>query len=137
MPRYALIIGIAHYNKFRNLSKAVTDAGAIATLLRDYGGYIVRPLPGQLNKAENRWDSTPEKKLSAKRLGETLREFLLEQAKDSEALIYFAGHGFEATGSTGEPEGFLAASDARNDGQNAIRFDDLNKLISRSSENNS
>lgn len=44
MARYALVIGIANYNNFRNLPKAVTDAEKIAQVLRDRGRFDVQPL---------------------------------------------------------------------------------------------
>ncbi|MCL6754572.1 caspase family protein, partial [Nostoc sp. CCCryo 231-06] len=137
MPRYALVIGIDKYDNFTNLPKAVNDAEKIAQLLREHGQFDVQPLPGKLIEGENRWQVTPDKKLTGKELGQTLRTFLLEKAKGSEALIYFAGHGFEALSLTGEPEGFLATSDCNKvDGQNAIAFDDLNTLIGKSQLSN-
>ncbi|MEH1796242.1 caspase family protein [Nostoc sp.] len=133
MPRYALVIGIAKYDNLTNLPKAVNDAEKIAELLRELGRFDVQPLPGKLIEGENRWQVTPDKKLIGKELGQTLRTFLLEKAKGSDALIYFAGHGFEALSNTGEPKGFLATSDCNKvDGQNAIAFDDLNTLIAKS-----
>lgn len=132
MARYALVIGIAKYDNFTNLPKAVNDAEHIAQLLRQHGRVDVQPLPGKLIESENRWQVTPDKKLLGKELGQTLRTFLLEKAKGSEALIYFAGHGFEAPSLTGEPKGYLATSDCNKDGQNAIAFDDLNTLIGKS-----
>ncbi|MHC5714072.1 MAG: nSTAND1 domain-containing NTPase [Nostoc sp.] len=133
MPRYALVIGIAKYDNLTNLPKAVNDAEKIAQLLREHGRFDVQPLPGKLIEGENRWQVTPDKKLIGKELGQTLRTFLLEKAKGSEVLIYFAGHGFEALSLTGEPKGFLATSDCNKvDGQNAIAFDDLNTLIAKS-----
>lgn len=113
MPRYALVIGIAKYDNLTNLPKAVNDAEKIAQLLREHGRFDVQPLPGKLMESENRWQVTPDKKLIGKELGQTLRTFLLEKAKNSEALIYFAGHGFEALSLTGEPKGFLATSDRK------------------------
>ncbi|BBD70543.1 diguanylate cyclase [Nostoc commune NIES-4072] len=58
--------------------------------------------------------------------------FLLEKAKNHEALIYFAGHGFEAPTLTGNQKGYLATFDCTSDGQNAIAFDDFNDLIHKS-----
>ncbi|MEH1816690.1 MAG: caspase family protein [Nostoc sp.] len=132
MARYALVIGIAKYDNFTNLPKAVNDAENIAQLLRQHGRFDVQPLPGKLIESENRWQVTAEKKLLGKELGQVLRLFLLEKAKGSEALIYFAGHGFEAPSLTGEPKGYLATSDCNKDGQNAIAFDDFNTLIAKS-----
>ena len=88
MPRYALVIGIAKYDNLTNLPKAVNDAEKIAHLLRERGRFDVQPLPGKLIESENRWQVTLDKKLTGKELGQTLRTFLLEKAKGSEALIY-------------------------------------------------
>ncbi|MEH1845408.1 MAG: caspase family protein [Nostoc sp.] len=132
MARYALVLGIAKYDNFINLPKAVNDAEQIAQLLREQGKFDVQPLPGKLIESENRWQITPDKKLTGKELGQALRIFLLEKAKGAEALIYFAGHGFEAPSLTGEAKGYLATSDCNKDGQNAIAFDDFNTLIAKS-----
>ncbi len=133
MARYALVIGIAKYDKFSNLLKAVNDAEKMAQLLRQPGRFDVQPLPGKLIESENRWEVTPDKKLIGKELGLTLRTFLLDKAKGGEGLIYFAGHGFEAPSLTGQPKGYLATFDCnKEDGQNAIAFDDLNALIAKS-----
>jgi energy-coupling factor transporter ATP-binding protein EcfA2 len=132
MARYALVIGIANYNNFRNLPKAVTDAENIARVLRDRGRFEVQPLPAKLIEDENNWCVAPDKKLTGKELGSTLRKFLLEKAKNHEALIYFAGHGFEAPTLTGKQKGYLATFDCSSDGQNAIAFDDFNDLIRES-----
>ncbi|MBD2773622.1 caspase family protein [Iningainema tapete] len=133
MARYALVIGIAKYDNFSpNLPKAVTDAQAISQVLYKHGRFVVEPLPAKLIESENRWEVTQDKKLTGKKLGQALRTFLLDKAKDNDALIYFAGHGFEAPTLTGEPKGYLATSDCNKDGQNAIAFDDFNTLISKS-----
>ncbi|QFS48795.1 caspase family protein [Nostoc sphaeroides] len=132
MARYALVLGIAKYDNFTNLPKAVNDAEQIAQLLREQGRFDVQPLPGKLIETENRWQIALDKKLTGKELGQALRIFLLEKAKGHEALIYFAGHGFEAASLTGEAKGYLATSDCHKDGQNAIAFDDLNTLIAKS-----
>ncbi|WP_445635229.1 Peptidase C14 caspase domain-containing protein [Nostoc sp. DSM 114161] len=132
MARYALVLGIAKYDNFSNLPKAVNDAEQIAQLLREQGRFDVQPLPSKLIESENRWQVTLDKKLTGKELGQALRIFLLEKAKGNEALIYFAGYGFEAPSLTGEAKGYLATSDCNKDGQNAIAFDDLNTLIAKS-----
>ncbi|MBW4427676.1 MAG: caspase family protein, partial [Nostoc desertorum CM1-VF14] len=132
MARYALVLGIAKYDNLTNLPKAVNDAEQIAQLLREQGRFDVQPLPSKLIESENRWQITPDKKLTGKELGQALRIFLLEKAKGAEALIYLAGHGFEAPSLTGEAKGYLATSDCNKDGQNAIAFDDLNTLIAKS-----
>ena len=133
MARYALVIGIAKYDKLSNLPKAVNDAEKMAQLLRQQGRFDVQPLPGKLIESENRWQVTPDKKLTGRELGQTLRTFMLEKAKGGEGLIYFAGHGFEAPSLTGQRKGYLATFDCnKEDGQNAIAFDDLNALIAKS-----
>ncbi|MBP5974634.1 caspase family protein [Brasilonema sp. CT11] len=133
MDGYALVIGIANYKNFtQQLPKAVTDAQSIAQVLREHGRFKVQPLPGKLVESENCWRVAPDKKLTGKELGSVLRMFLLEKAKDHKALIYFAGHGFEAPTLTGKQKGYLATSDCTGDGQNAIAFDDFNDLIRKS-----
>ncbi|MEO1349734.1 MAG: caspase family protein [Cyanobacteria bacterium J06635_15] len=132
MPRYALVIGIAQYDNFRELRKTATDAESIARILRKRGSYQIEPSPKKLIEAENRWCIAPDKNLTGQQLGQALQTFLLEKSTRKDALIYFAGHGFEAPSLTGETEGYLATSDSSKDGRNAVRFDDLNKLISKS-----
>jgi len=136
MARYALVIGISRYDNFRNLGKAATDAAAIARTLQTHGQYQVEPLPKRLIEAENRWELATDKKLTGKDLGQALETFLLERAKDQEALIYFAGHGFEVPGLGRKKKGYLATSDSVSDGRNAILFSDLNDLIRESSLSN-
>jgi len=136
MARYALVIGISRYDNFRNLDKAATDAAAIARILQTHGQYQVEPLPKRLIEAENRWELATDKKLTGKALEQSLETFLLERAKDQEALIYFAGHGFEVPGLGRRKKGYLATSDCTSDGRNAILFSDLNDLIRESSLSN-
>jgi hypothetical protein len=133
MARYALVVGMARYDNFRDLDKAATDAAEIAHILQVYGHYQVEPLPKRLVDAENRWALATDKKLIGKDLGQALATFLLKQATDQEALIYFAGHGFEVSGLGRKKKGYLATSDCTSDGRNAILFSDLNDLIRESS----
>ncbi len=132
MARYALVVGIAKYDNFRHLDKAATDAAAIARILQTHGQYQVEPLPKRLVESENRWELAPDKKVTGKELGQVLETFLLERAKGQEALIYFAGHGFEVPGLGSKKKGYLATSDGTSDGRNAILFSDLNDLIRES-----
>jgi hypothetical protein len=70
MARYALVIGVAAYNNFRNLEKAVTDAEAIAQLLEQQGNFQeVKRLPAKWLKDESRWVVGADKKLTGKELG--------------------------------------------------------------------
>lgn len=138
MARYALVIGIANYEKISpNLPKAATDAEAIAQILEKQGNFQdVERLPRRWIKEENCWEVAQDKKLTGKDLGEALKIFLLEKAKHQEALIYFAGHGLEVASWTDEKKGFLATSDCNSDGRNGILLDDLNVLISKSEVSN-
>ena len=130
MARYALVIGVAAYNNFRNLEKAVTDAEAIAQLLERQGNFQeVKRLPPKWLKDEGRWTVTGDKKLTGKELGNALRTFLLEQATKNEAVIYFAGHGFPVSSCMGVEEGYLATSDCAEDGRNAIPLRHFNALM--------
>lgn len=130
MPRYALVIGIAQYDNFKNLPKAATDAEAIANILENYG-YTVTRLPRK-RVGENQWVIDPDRKLASTTLGQELKEFLRERAVWQEVVIYFAGHGFRAIDPiTDEQVGYWATSDSKSCGQNAIRFDALNTLLGR------
>lgn len=53
MARYALVIGIATYDHFRNLPKAATDAEAIACLLEQQRYTVTRLLRKLVS--ENQW----------------------------------------------------------------------------------
>lgn len=68
MPQYALVIGIANYDNFRNLPKAATDAEAIALLLEQHR-YTVTRLPRKLVN-ENQWAIAP----SISSLSSTVRQ---------------------------------------------------------------
>lgn len=132
MNRYALVIGIAHYDNFRSLPKAATDAAAIVQVLRDHGKYEVLPLPAHSPEKGGRLELVGNKPLTGKMLGQKLEEFFAQRAANHEALIYFAGHGFEVPGLGGQKKGHLATSDSHSDGRNAISFQDLNYLIAQS-----
>ncbi|MCL1463518.1 caspase family protein [Argonema galeatum] len=137
MARYALVIGIAIYDNFPNLTKAATDAEAIARLLEKHGKFQdVKRFPARWIKDESRFEVALDKPLKSNELREALKTFLLEQAHKQEALIYFAGHGFEVASWTGEKEGYLATSDCTSNGQNAILLDDFNVLIGKSDLSN-
>ncbi len=98
MARYALVIGISQYEEpFEILSKAITDATAVAELLkRDKRYKNVEILLGEVTTAK---------------LGEALKTFLQKQAVKNEALIYFTGHGFTVVDGFGGTTGYLATSD--------------------------
>lgn len=124
MARYALVIGIANYNNFRNLPKAVTDAEAIAQLLEQYGDfYKVERLPRRWIAQQNRYEIAENKRVTADELFNSIQT-LIQEAENNEVLIYFAGHGFQVSSRAGKQRGFLAASDSTADGLNAISLDD-------------
>jgi len=130
MAKYALVIGIDRYDQFSNLKSAAKDAEAVAQLLEQHQ-YRVTRLPRKLVD-ENQWAIAPDKKLSCAELKTELGSFFRERAENQEVVFYFAGHGFRVLDTlTGDEEGFLATSDAARDGQNAIAFDSLNKLMSQ------
>lgn len=134
MARYALVVGIAEYDSssLPTLKKSATDAEAVAQALERYGNFqeVIR-LPARWIKDENRYEIVP-KKLTGQELSQALKTFLLEQAVKQEALIYFAGHGFQALSSMGVQNGYLATSNCAIDGRNAIPLDEFNWLISQS-----
>jgi WD40 repeat protein len=134
MTRSALVIGIASYSKFRNLEKAISDAGAISEILERYGFYSIEPLPRKLTIGnENRYELDPDSKKEVKYSDLIAKiKFFLEQAKGKDALIYFAGHGFVVADEAGDEIGYLAASDTQKDGQNALSFDIFTKLVAKS-----
>jgi len=114
MAKSALIVGIASYSKFRNLEKAVKDAGAIAEILAHHGHYAIEPLPRKLMPGdENRFELNPDPQVQVKyeTLIDKLRNFLEHQAKGKDALIYFAGHGFVVEDAAGDKIGYFAAYD--------------------------
>lgn len=134
MARYALVVGIAEYDSssLPTLKKSATDAEAVARVLEQSGTFqeVIR-LPRRWIKDENRYEVIP-KRLTGDDLIQALRTFLLEQATKQEALIYFAGHGFQALSSMGLQKGYLATSNGAIDGRNAIPLDEFNWLISQS-----
>ena len=135
MARSALVIAIARYTIFRNLEKTINDASAIAEILEQHGHYAIEPLPRKLDtENENRYelDRDPKKEVKGKDLTAKVKNFLLEQAKGKDALIYFAGHGFVASDEAGDPIGYLAATDSAKDGANALSFDIFTKLVAKS-----
>jgi hypothetical protein len=142
MKRYALVIGIAEYSSsgLSKLEKPPVDAEAVARILEQYGDFQeVKRLPE--NWISRDCCEVGRTKLTGEMLTEALRKFLLEQAVNSEALIYFSGHGIPVFNSLDEEnEGFLATSDCNVEfkgnqivsQQNGISLRGLNKLIDKS-----
>ncbi|MFN6477740.1 caspase family protein [Nostoc sp. DedQUE07] len=142
MARYALVIGIAEYlsPSLSRLSKTTDDAEAVAQLLEQYGDFqSVQRLPQRWNKDKNGYEMAASKVTGAQ-LGQDLRTFLLEQAANNEALIYFSGHGFTISDNLGQQKGYLASSDCQiefKENENVeqkygIPLDSLNDLIQES-----
>ena len=142
MKRYALVVGIAEYSSsgLNNLEKPPVDAEAVAQILEQYGDFQeVKRLPE--NWISRDCCEVGRTKLTGEQLTAALRNFLLEQAANSEALIYFSGHGILVFNSLDEEkEGFLATSDCKVEfkgnqivsQQNGISLRGLNKLIDKS-----
>ncbi len=140
MARYALIIGITEYQNqhLSRLPKAATDAEIVAQVLEQYGDFQVKRLPESWTPDKKR--KVGQKKLTGAELGQELETLLLKQATGSEALIYFAGHGFTISDNLGEQQGFLATSDCQIEmvGEMAVEqkygisIESLNRLIGKS-----
>ncbi|MEC4851935.1 MAG: caspase family protein, partial [Jaaginema sp. PMC 1079.18] len=137
MAKYALVIGIPEYQSFAALPNTTTDAEAIAQLLESQGHFqAIKRLPEGWNTAKNDYEVAAQG-LTGKTLGDTLKTFLLEQATQSDAVIYFTGHGFTIADNLGQQSGYLATSDCcvewegdRAVGQRyGISLDSLNALI--------
>ncbi len=134
MARYALVVGIAKYERLPSLTKPYTDAEAIAQLLSQYGNFQeIRRLPAAWNTEKNSYE-VAYKPLTGKDLGQTLRQFLLEQADKSEAIIYFSGHGVSVEDNLGRCKGYLVTSDCTLEtlDTRGISLDSLNQLIEES-----
>ncbi|PHM06867.1 nSTAND1 domain-containing NTPase [Nostoc sp. 'Peltigera malacea cyanobiont' DB3992] len=98
MARYALVVGITDYtNQLSNLTKPVTDAEAVAQVLKAHGDFEdIAVLKG---------------KVSTTKLAEAFKTLLQQQAVKNEALIYFTGHGITVSDSLGTQQAYLATSD--------------------------
>lgn len=151
MARYALIVGIAQYDAkgLAQLEKTTTDAEAVAQVLEQYGNFTeVKRLPSRIN-SETKKRAMVNQPVTANELWQAIETLLNEQARNNEALIYFTGHGLKVEGRSGKLRGYLATSDCqikadviKSEGNknepritevhNAILFDDLNDLISKS-----
>ena len=128
MKRYALVVGIGHYNDpdLPNLSKPRTDAEAMAELLRD-GGFEVKVLNEEITR---------------ERLRDELETLFLKRGK-TDVLFYFTGHGFTAGEDEDEMRGYLATQNCQIDlkgkrilsVRQGFSFQSLNGLINRAELN--
>ena len=130
MPRYALVVGISKYKSghLADLTKPEQDAEVIAAVLNKYGQLDTKAtvLKGKVTNAQ---------------LVKALRTFLEKQTVDSEAFIYFTGHGINVYDDplADQGRGCLATSDTEisiEDKQiiaqkKAIPFTGLNRLIQK------
>jgi WD40 repeat protein/energy-coupling factor transporter ATP-binding protein EcfA2 len=127
MGNYALVIGIAQYEHFHNLPKAAVDAEAIATIFTQHD-YIVECLPKRF--VDQRPTIAIGRSLTSDELKTGLKTFFKDRAKQQNAVIYFAGHGFRVFDSLNDNyTGYLAASDSTKEGSNAISFDALSQAM--------
>lgn len=134
--RHALVIGIGqyqHYQYLSNLDSVTNDVEAIACILDiNTGGlYRVERYPYRYIEAENRYEM---KNGEAKKetLLEKIDTFLFKTARNSDALIYFSGHGLQFRESEHlDYKGGLAAYDTQKDGTNLILFSTLNQLFQK------
>ena len=138
MKRYALIVGIDEYEPVSRLpdyvsptqlNRARSDAEAVFELLDSHGNFndILTLYDQQATEAE---------------LKQALKHVLLEQGKQAEVLIYFAGHGFTAQASEFERQGYLSTCDCQVRLQNGLpvnvekglSFEFLNGVIARAQQ---
>ncbi len=140
MKRYALVVGIAHYQyALPNIKTSHLNAEAVAQVLEEHGDFQVTRLPAKWLSSDR--VEVAKGKLTSEELTKALKNFLLEKAKYSEAVIYFSGHGIAVVNDLDdETEGFLATSDCEiemEEGQikwqkNGISLRRLNNLIRKS-----
>ncbi len=109
--RYALAIGISTYKSLTRLATPSADAEAIAQLLEAHGDFQeVKRLPESWNVQKQHYQVGSEA-LKGDSIWDALEDFLLTQAKHSDALIYFSGHGIAVESRSGKHRGYLASSD--------------------------
>ena len=140
MSRYAIVIGIAEYQRpLAPLRNTTTDAEEVAKILENYGNFEVTRIPRHWNEERSCYEMTSSP-LSSQELGEELKTFLRDKADKSEALIYFTGHGFTLADNLGQQKGYLATSDCTVEKENlrpvdqrrGTSLDSLNDLIRKS-----
>lgn len=138
MARYALVIGVSQYQKpLGNLEKTTSDAEAVAQILEQRGDFqkVIR-LPARFNPDKSVYEMVPRAVTGAE-LGQAIKDFFLERADKSEALIYFTGHGITVADHLGQQKGYLAPSDCVIETQgkdiveqrHGLALDSLNDLI--------
>jgi WD40 repeat protein len=147
--KYALVIGINKYSEpdLNDLTTPARNAELLAKKLELNNNFHVTRFPKTWIRDEDRKeggysevasggsDLSNEEKPTSNNLGRVLREFF-NRAKENDALIYFSGHGLMITDDLEEKKGYLAASNSRSDGSNAISLSSLNQLVHRSQVKN-
>ncbi|MGD2180365.1 caspase family protein [Lusitaniella coriacea] len=141
MDRYALVIGISQYQSptLSPLPKAAMDAENVAQLLEKRGDFRVERLPRVWNRSQKKFE-VGDLPVTRTEVIDALKTLLLKCATNSEALIYFSGHGFKIYDELDEQQGFLAASDTQIEGsgdratrqQNGISLEFLDRVIKKS-----
>jgi pentatricopeptide repeat protein len=96
--RQALVIGINQYYNLKNLTSAVNDAEAIATILEQQGNFQVKKMPGYKDENDRvRVHPSPDSKkaMTLRRLTDEIKNFFNPQGEQipEVALLFFAGHG--------------------------------------------
>ena len=120
--KYALVIGIRHYNSFKSLPKTTHDAETIAKILEEHGDFQVERLPKQANQQKDGYvmpvvaEDEERFRVTKATFARTLQEFL-ERADGKDALIYFTGHGFTVN-DDGDKQSYLATWDCQVEVQN-------------------
>ena len=127
--RHSLVIGISDYTNLRELDNVVRDAEAIAKKLAA-SGFEVERYPCKWIEAEQRYEIKTTS-VTKDKLLETIETFLFETAKNSEAIVYLAGHGLRVKSASPRiaPKGYLAVSNSQGDGNMDLLFADLNELF--------
>lgn len=106
--RVALVIGNSAY-KFSPLKNPINDSKAIAKKLREYGFNVIE-----------------KEDLKQKQIASVVREFKQLLTKDSVAVFFYAGHGFQVKGVN-----YLPAVDAEIESEEDVSFQslDVNKIL--------
>ena len=99
--RYAIVIGNSDYADIPDLPNAHADAGAVATFLREQG-YLVRY----------------HEDITKRGFEDMLRRVLFDVDRDTEVVVFFAGHGFQIGA-----ENYLVPTDADLDSVYDVPFE--------------
>jgi WD40 repeat protein/uncharacterized caspase-like protein len=136
----AVVIGIDRYDSrgIHDLQTAVSDANAIANLLRDQYGYkdehIVRLFSPKNDEATLKALNQPYRPATLEELRLLLTETLPNQLKPTSAdrlLFYFAGHGIPRNNKDG-PAGYLVPQTAKQENPKSfLSMHELHEALSK------